>query len=70
MPARGYGGLVDQRPVRVTEATGRARLVAAVRQVLDAETHTSPDRRRESPLPGRCDPLVEVTLVGLRRPAP
>ncbi|AQY20235.1 hypothetical protein T261_00964 [Streptomyces lydicus] len=52
-------GLVDQRLVRVTEATGRAdaRLVAAVRQVLDDETHTSTGTR--SRLMRRVVKLVE-----------
>lgn len=39
---QGLWGLVDQRATRAWEATGRAdaRLVAVVRQVIDAETHT------------------------------
>jgi putative transposase len=44
---QGLWGLVDQRAVRTWEATGRAdaRLVAAARQVIDAETHTSTGTR-------------------------
>ena len=39
-PRQGLWGLVDQRAVRAWEATGRAdaRLVAAIREVIDAET--------------------------------
>jgi transposase InsO family protein len=50
-PARyaeqGLWGLVDQRAVREWEVTGRAdaRLVAAVREAIDAETHTSTGTR-------------------------
>ena len=44
---QGLWGLVDQRAVRTWEATGRAdaRLVAAIREVLDAETHASTGTR-------------------------
>ncbi|MEU2514475.1 hypothetical protein [Streptomyces syringium] len=44
---QGVWGLVDGRLVRLTEATGRAdaRLVAAVRQVLDDQTHASTGTR-------------------------
>ncbi|PZH09167.1 integrase [Streptomyces sp. NTH33] len=44
---QGLWGLVDQRLVRMSEATGRAdaRLVAAIREALDAETHTSTGTR-------------------------
>ena len=47
MPGQGLWGLVDQRAVRTWEATGRAaaRLVAAIREVLDAETHASTGTR-------------------------
>ena len=40
---QGLWGLVDQRAVRAWAATGRAdaRLVAAIREVIDAETDTS-----------------------------
>jgi putative transposase len=39
---QGLWGLVDQRAVRLSAATGRtdARLVAAIREVIDAETDT------------------------------
>ena len=45
--AQGLWGLVDQRATRAWEATGRAdaRLVAVVRQVIDAETHASTGTR-------------------------
>jgi len=45
--AQGLWGLVDQRAVRDWEATGRAdaRLVAAIREVLDAETDASTGTR-------------------------
>jgi putative transposase len=44
---QGLWGLVDQRAVRLSEATGRAdaRLVAVVRAVVDAETDTSTGTR-------------------------
>ncbi|MEU7892476.1 Mu transposase C-terminal domain-containing protein [Nonomuraea sp. NPDC049152] len=44
---QGLWGLVDQRAVRAGEPTGRAdaRLVAAIQEVLDAETHTSTGTR-------------------------
>jgi hypothetical protein len=44
---QGLWGLVDQRATRAWEATGRAdaRLVAVVRQVINAETHTSTGTR-------------------------
>ena len=44
---QGLWGLVDQRAVRTWEATGRAdaRLVAAARQVIEAETHASTGTR-------------------------
>ncbi|MGH3373839.1 MAG: hypothetical protein ACRDP6_03775 [Actinoallomurus sp.] len=44
---QGLWGLVDQRTVRDWEATGRAdaRVVAAVREVLDAETNASTGTR-------------------------
>lgn len=44
---RGLWGLVDQRAAREREATGRvdARLVAAIREVVDAETDTSTGTR-------------------------
>jgi putative transposase len=44
---QGLWGLVDQRAVRAWEATGRAdaRLVAAVREVIEAETNTSTGTR-------------------------
>jgi putative transposase len=44
---QGLWGLVDQRAVRIWEATGRAdaRLVAAARQVIEAETHASTGTR-------------------------
>ncbi|AJT62578.1 hypothetical protein T261_0889 [Streptomyces lydicus] len=58
---QGLWGLVDQRLLRVTEATGRAdaRLVAAVRQVLDDETQDSTGTR--SRLIRRVVKLVEDT---------
>lgn len=45
--AQGLWGLVDQRAVRIHEATGRAdaRLVTAVRDAIDAETHISTGTR-------------------------
>jgi transposase InsO family protein len=45
--AQGLWGLVDQRATRTWEATGRvdARLVAAVRELIDAETVTSTGTR-------------------------
>jgi putative transposase len=54
--------LVDQRAVRLNEATGRAdaRLVAAIRQVVDAETDTSTGMR--SRLIRRVVKAVEATL--------
>jgi len=44
---QGLWGLVDQRTVRLNEATGRvdARLVAVVRELVDAETDTSTGTR-------------------------
>jgi putative transposase len=44
---QGLWGLVDQRAARVSDATGRAdaRLVAAVREVVEAETDTSTGTR-------------------------
>ena len=44
---QGLWGLVDQRAVRAGAATGRAdaRLVAAIREVIDAETDTSTGTR-------------------------
>lgn len=44
---QGLWGLVDQRTVRLVEATGRAdaRLVAAIRDAIDAETNTSTGTR-------------------------
>ena len=44
---QGLWGLVDQRAARVREATGRVdtRLVAAVREVIEAETDTSTGTR-------------------------
>jgi hypothetical protein len=52
---------VDQRAVRTWEATGRAdaRLVATIREVLDAETHTSTGTR--SRLVRRVVKAVEAT---------
>ncbi|MGW6571135.1 integrase catalytic domain-containing protein [Streptomyces sp. NPDC054945] len=58
---QGLWGLVDQRLVRMTEATGRAdaRLVAVIREALDAETHTSTGTR--SRLIRRVIKMVEAT---------
>nr|WP_307717712.1 Mu transposase C-terminal domain-containing protein [Streptomyces sp. V4I23] len=58
---QGLWGLVDQRATRTWEATGRAdaRLVAAVQEVLDGETHTSTGTR--SRLIRRVVKLVEAT---------
>ncbi|MFC8790072.1 Mu transposase C-terminal domain-containing protein [Streptomyces cinereoruber] len=58
---QGLWGLVDQRATRTWEATGRAdaRLVAAVQEVLDTETHTSTGTR--SRLIRRVVKLVEAT---------
>ena len=58
---QGLWGLVDQRAVRLSEATGRAdaRLVAAVREVIDAETDTSTGTR--SRLIRRVVKAVEAT---------
>ena len=58
---QGLWGLVDQRAVRSWEATGRAdaRLVAAIREVLDAETHASTGTR--SRLIRRVVKAVEAT---------
>jgi putative transposase len=58
---QGLWGLVDQRAVRLREATGRAdaRLVAAIRQVVDAETDTSTGTR--SRLIRRVVKAVEAT---------
>ncbi|WP_254068844.1 transposase family protein [Streptomyces sp. TM32] len=58
---QGVWGLVDQRAVRTWEATGRAdaRLVAAVQEVLEAETDVSTGTR--SRLIRRVVKLVEAT---------
>ena len=58
---QGLWGLVDQRAVRAWEATGRAdaRLVAAARGVIDAETDTSTGTR--SRLIRRVTKAVEAT---------
>ncbi|MGI8614170.1 MAG: transposase [Nocardioidaceae bacterium] len=58
---KGLWGLVDQRAVRAWEATGQAdaRLVAAVREVIDAETDTSTGTR--SRLIRRVVKTVEAT---------
>ncbi|MEV7708279.1 Mu transposase C-terminal domain-containing protein [Streptomyces sp. NPDC088270] len=58
---QGVWGLVDQRTTQTWEATGRAdaRLVAAVQEVLDAETHASTGTR--SRLIRRVVKLVEAT---------
>jgi putative transposase len=58
---QGLWGLVDQRAARVSEAAGRAdaRLVAAVRELLDAETDTSTGTR--SRLIRRAVKSVEAT---------
>jgi hypothetical protein len=58
---QGLWGLVDQRAVRAWEATGRAdaRLVAAAREVIDAETDTSTGTR--SRLIRRVTKAVEAT---------
>ena len=58
---QGLWGLVDQRAVRLTAATGRtdARLVAAIREVIDAETDTSTGTR--SRLIRRVVKTVEAT---------
>ncbi|MEN3320481.1 MAG: hypothetical protein V7643_3883 [Mycobacterium sp.] len=58
---QGLWGLVDQRAVRAWEATGRAdaRLVAAAREVIDAETDTSTGTR--SRLIRRVIKAVEAT---------
>ncbi|MGK5545485.1 Mu transposase C-terminal domain-containing protein [Streptomyces sp. URMC 127] len=58
---QGLWGLVDQRLVRVREATGRvdARVVAAVRQVLDDQTQVSTGTR--SRVIRRAVKLVEAT---------
>ncbi|MFD9725541.1 Mu transposase C-terminal domain-containing protein [Streptomyces sp. NPDC059072] len=58
---QGVWGLVDQRTVRMSEATGRAdaRLVAAVREAIDAETRTSTGTR--SRLIRRVIKMVEAT---------
>jgi hypothetical protein len=58
---QGLWGLVDQRLVRVREATGRAdaRVVAAVRQVLDDQTQVSTGTR--SRVIRRVVKLVEAT---------
>ncbi|MFF3275861.1 Mu transposase C-terminal domain-containing protein [Streptomyces chrestomyceticus] len=58
---QGLWGLVDQRLVRVKEATGRAdaRLVAAIRQVLDDQTQVSTGTR--SRVIRRVVKLVEAT---------
>ncbi|MFF4392534.1 Mu transposase C-terminal domain-containing protein [Streptomyces sp. NPDC001552] len=57
---QGVWGLVDQRTTQTWEATGRAdaRLVVAVQQALDAETHTSTGTR--SRLIRRVIKLVEA----------
>jgi hypothetical protein len=58
---QGLWGLVDQRAVRTWEATGRAdaRLVTAIREALDAETHASTGTR--SLLVRRVVKVVEAT---------
>ncbi len=58
---QGLWGLVDQRAVRLSAATGRAdaRLVAAIREVIDAETDTSTGTR--SRLIRRVVKAVEAT---------
>lgn len=58
---QGLWGLVDQRAARGSEATGRvdARLVAAVREVIEAETDTSTGTR--SRLIRRAVKAVEAT---------
>jgi hypothetical protein len=58
---QGLWGLVDHRAVRAWEATGRAdaRLVAAAREVIDAETDTSTGTR--SRLIRRVTKAVEAT---------
>jgi putative transposase len=58
---QGLWGLVDQRAVRLAEATGRAdaRLVAAIREAVDAETNTSTGTR--SRLMRRVIKSVEAT---------
>jgi len=58
---QGLWGLVDQRAVRLGAATGRtdARLVAAIREVIDAETDTSTGSR--SRLIRRVVKTVEAT---------
>jgi putative transposase len=58
---QGLWGLVDQRAARVSAATGRAdpRLVAAIREVIDAETDTSTGTR--SRLIRRVVKAVEAT---------
>jgi putative transposase len=58
---QGLWGLVDQRAVRAWEATGRAdaRLAAAAREVIDAETDTSTGTR--SRLIRRVTKAVEAT---------
>ncbi|MFF4674378.1 Mu transposase C-terminal domain-containing protein [Streptomyces sp. NPDC001279] len=58
---QGLWGLVDQRLVRVREATGRAdaRVVAAIRQVLDNQTQVSTGTR--SRVIRRVVKLVEAT---------
>ncbi|WP_381567148.1 Mu transposase C-terminal domain-containing protein [Streptomyces eurythermus] len=58
---QGLWGLVDQRLVRVREATGRAdaRVVAAIRQVLDDQTQVSTGTR--SRVIRRVVKLVEAT---------
>ncbi|MFJ4843719.1 Mu transposase C-terminal domain-containing protein [Streptomyces sp. NPDC088746] len=67
---QGVWGLVDGRLVRLTEATGRAdaRLVAAVRQVLDEQTHASTGTR--SRVIRRVVKLVEDTHGGGVVPLP
>jgi putative transposase len=58
---QGLWGLVDQRRVKMSEATGRvdARLVAVIRDVVDAETDTSTGTR--SRLIHRVMKVVEAT---------
>ena len=58
---QGLWGLVDQRAVRLSAATGRtdARLVAGIREVIDAETDTSTGTR--SRLIRRVVKTVEAT---------
>ena len=69
MPGQGLWGLVDQRAVRAWEATGRtdARLVAAIREVPDAETHASTGTRFRliRRVVGKVEERVDDVLVAL-----